>query len=232
VDIALLEHFLREDLNVKAKRVMAIIDPIKLIIDNYPEDKEEVFEVENNPENKDDGKREITFSKELFIERDDFMEEAEKKFFRLTVGGEVRLVNAYYVSCTHVVKDEEGNIIEVHATYDPETKGGWFPGIRKVKGTIHWVDAKTAVDLEVNLYDNLFIEENPGKKTGNFLDDVNPNSLAKVVAKGEASLKNAKAEEKFQFLRIGYFSVDNKDFVENNPVFNRAVSLKSSYKKK
>jgi glutaminyl-tRNA synthetase len=232
VDIALLEHFLREDLNLKAKRVMVVVDPIKLIIDNYPEDSEDVFEVDNNPENKEQGKRKITFSKEIFIERDDFMEDAPSNFFRLTVGSEVRLVNAYYVTCTHIVKDEDGNITEIHATYDPETRTGWFPGIRKVKGTIHWVDAKNAVDLEVNLYDNLFTAENPGKETGDFLDDINPNSLTKFVAKCESSLRNAKPQEKFQFLRTGYFNVDHKNFIENNPVFNRTVSLKSSYRPK
>jgi len=232
VDIALLEHFIREDLNTKAKRVMAVLDPVKLIIDNYPEDKEEVFEADNNPENKEEGKRELTFSKEIFIEREDFMEEAPKKFFRLKIGGEVRLKHAYYVTCTHIVKDDDGNITEIHATYDPETRGGWFPGIRKVKGTIHWVNAKDAVDLEVNLYDNLFNVENPGKETGNFLDDVNSESLVKVVAKCETSLRYAKPEEKFQFLRSGYFNVEHKGFVQNNPVFNRVVSLKSSYKPK
>ena len=232
VDIALLEHFLREDLNTKAKRAMVVIDPIKLIIDNYPEDKTEEFEIDNNPEDKSMGVRKITFSRELFIDRDDFMEDAPKKFFRLTIGSEVRLMKAYYVKCTHVVKDNDGNLLEVHATYDPETRGGWFKGIRKVKGTIHWINASDAVDLEVNLYDNLFNVENPGKETGNFLDDVNNNSLTKLVAKCEPSLKNALPEEKFQFLRTGYFSVDHKNFIKGNPVFNRTVSLKSSYKPK
>ncbi len=232
VDIALLEYFLREDLNKKSKRVMAVIDPIKLIIDNYPENKIEEFEIDNNPEDKSMGTRKVTFSKELYIDREDFKEEATKDFYRLAIGQEVRFMKAYYITATSVKKDDEGNILEIHANYDPETRGGWFKGIRKVKGTIHWVNALDAIDLEVNLYDNLFNVENPGKETGDFLDDINYNSLTKVVAKCESSLKNAKKEEKFQFLRVGYFNVDHKDFIEGNPVFNRAVSLKSSYRPK
>ncbi len=232
VDIALLEYFLREDLNKKAKRAMAVINPVKLIIDNYPEGKTEEFEIDNNPEDKSMGKRKVTFSRELYIDKDDFMENATDDFYRLAIGQEVRFMKAYYITATSVVKDEEGNILEIHADYDPETRGGWFKGIRKVKGTIHWVNAADAVDLEVNLYDNLFNVEAPGKETGNFLDDVNYNSLTKVVAKCESSLKKAQPEEKFQFLRTGYFNVDHRNFINGNPVFNRAVSLKSSYKPK
>ncbi len=231
VDIEQLEFAIRDDLNKIATRVMAVLDPVKLIIDNYPEDKVELFDAENNPEDKSSGTRKIPFSKELYIEREDFMEDAPKKFFRLTIGGEVRLKHAYYVKCTNIVKDDEGNITEIHCTYDPETRTGWFKGIRKVKGTLHWVSAKHAYDAKVNLYENLFSVKEVGKER-DFREDINPNSLKTIVAKVEPSLKDAKPEEKFQFLRKGYFTVDLKDSKEGAPVFNRTVSLKSSYKPK
>ncbi len=231
VDFAFLEYCLREDLNTNAQRVMGVVHPVKLIIDNYPEGKSEVFEVENNPEKPETGKREITFSRELWIEADDFMEVPEKKYFRMFPGNEVRLKSAYVVKCVGCDKDADGNVIAVHATFDEESRGGNTADGRRIKSTIHWVDAATALDAEIRLYDRLFTVEAPDLADCNYLDFINPDSLEIVKgAKVEASLKNAKPEDRFQFLRLGYFCADNKDFTADNLVFNRAVSLKDSYK--
>ena len=212
VDYAFLEHCLREDLNLRAQRVMAVIDPIKLIITNYPEDKVEEFEVENNPNRPEDGKRTVTFSRELFIERDDFMEEPVKKYFRLFPGNEVRLKTTYVVKCTGCKKDENGNVLEVYAEYDPETRGGSTPDGRKVRGTIQWADAKTCLDAEVRMYDNLFLDTDPDGTGKDFMECINPNSL-KVLknCKVENFLKDAEAPAFYQFMRLGYFCLDSKD---------------------
>ncbi|MBO7452752.1 MAG: glutamine--tRNA ligase/YqeY domain fusion protein [Clostridiales bacterium] len=231
VDFAFLEYCLREDLNANAQRVMGVVHPVKLIIDNYPEGKSETFEVENNPEKPETGKREISFSRELWIEAEDFMEVPEKKYFRLFPGNEVRLKSAYVIKCVGCDKDENGNVIAVHATFDEESRGGNTADGRRIKSTIHWVDAATALDAEIRLYDRLFTVEAPDLAECNYLDFINPNSLEIVKgAKVESSLKNAKPEDRFQFLRLGYFCADNKDFTSDNLVFNRAVSLKDSYK--
>ncbi len=231
VDFAFLEYCLREDLNANAQRVMGVVHPVKLIIDNYPEGKSEVFEVENNPEKPETGMREITFSRELWIEAEDFMEVPEKKYFRLFPGNEVRLKSAYVIKCVGCDKDAEGNVTAVHATFDEESRGGNTADGRKIKSTIHWVDAATALDAEIRLYDRLFTVEAPDLADCNYLDFINPDSLEIVTgAKVEASLKNAKPEDRFQFLRLGYFCADNKDFTADNLVFNRAVSLKDSYR--
>lgn len=230
VDYAMLEYCIREDLKLKRPRVMAILDPIKLVIDNYPEDQMEYLTADNNLENLELGTRQLPFGRELYIEREDFMEEPVKKYFRLFPGNEVRLMNAYFVTCTGCVKDENGNVTEVHATYDPETKSGsGFTG-RKVKGTIHWVAAKTAIQAEVRLYENI-VDEEKGKLNEDGSLNLNPNSLQ--VLKNcymEPSLKDAKAFDSFQFVRNGFFCVDCKDSTDGNPVFNRIVSLKSSFK--
>ncbi len=229
VDYAMLEYCIREDLKLKRPRMMAALDPVKLIIDNYPEDQTEMLTVANNLENEDMGTRQVPFGRELYIDREDFMEEPPKKYFRLFPGNEVRLMNAYFVTCTGCVKDENGKVIEVHCTYDPETKcGTGFTG-RKVKGTIHWVPAKEAVKAEVRLYENI-IDEEKGVYNEDGSLNLNPNSL--TVLKDcylEPSLKDAKPYESFQFVRQGYFCVDAKDSKEGAPVFNRIVSLKSSY---
>lgn len=230
VDYAMLEYCIREDLKLKRPRVMAILDPIKLVIDNYPEDQMEYLTADNNLENPELGTRQLPFGRELYIEREDFMEEPVKKYFRLFPGNEVRLMNAYFVTCTGCVKDENGNVTEVHATYDPETKSGsGFTG-RKVKGTIHWVAAKTAVQAEVRLYENI-VDEEKGKLNEDGSLNLNPNSL-RVLSNCymEPSLKDAKAFDSFQFVRNGFFCVDCKDSTDGNPVFNRIVSLKSSFK--
>jgi glutaminyl-tRNA synthetase len=230
VDYAFLEHCLREDLNENARRAMAVLDPIRLVITNYPEDKTETFELENNPQKPETGTRTVTFSRELWIEREDFMEVPEKKYFRLFPGNEVRLKTAYVVKCTGCEKDADGNVITVYAEYDPETRGGNTPDGRKVKSTIHWVDVKTAIDAEVRLYDRLFTVPDP--EAGDYIDELNPDSL--IVRKGckvEPWLADASKNESFQFLRHGYFCADNRDFTHDHPVFNRAVSLKDSYKK-
>jgi glutaminyl-tRNA synthetase len=228
VDIAMLEHAVRDDLSLKAPRTMAVLDPIKLVITNYPEDQVEYMESENNPDNPDMGSRMVPFCRELYIEREDFMEDPPKKYYRLFPGNEVRLRNAYFVKCENFVKDEDGNVIEVHCTYDPETKSGsGFTG-RKVKGTIHWVSARHCIDAEVRLYDYM-MEDQDYDKT-NFLEKLNPNS--KVVLKNcmvEPTMKNHKIGDRFQFLRHGYFIID-QDTTENKLVFNRIVQLKSSYK--
>jgi len=229
VDYAMLEYCIREDLKMKKSRVMAVLDPVKLIIDNYPEGQSEMLTVSNNLENEELGTREVPFGRELYIERDDFMEEPPKKYFRLFPGNEVRLMNAYFVTCTGCVKDENGNVIEVHCTYDPETKcGTGFTG-RKVKGTIHWVPAKEAIKAEVRLYENI-IDEEKGVYNEDGSLNLNPNSL--TVLKEcyiEPSLAGSKAYDSFQFVRQGFFCVDSKDSKPDALVFNRIVSLKSSY---
>jgi len=235
IDVALLEHSLRDDLNKKAPRVMAVLDPLKLVITNYPEDKEEFLSIENNPEDESMGNREIPFSREIFIEKDDFMEDAPKKFFRLTNGGEVRLKAAYIIKCEEVIKDNEGNITELRCTYDPDTRSGsgTEASKRKVKGTLHWVSAKHAVNAEVRLYDRLFNNEAPdGHKDVDFKEFLNPESL-KILSncKVEPGLKDAKPESKYQFQRLGYFCVDKKDSKPGNLVFNRTVPLKDSWSK-
>ncbi|WP_416200696.1 MAG: Glutamine--tRNA ligase [Thermocaproicibacter melissae] len=230
VDYAFLEHCLREDLNENARRAMAVLDPIRLVITNYPEGKTETFELENNPQKPEAGTRSVTFSRELWIEREDFMEVPEKKYFRLFPGNEVRLKAAYVVKCTGCEKDADGNVTTVYAEYDPATRGGNTPDGRKVKSTIHWLDVKTAIDAEVRLYDRLFTVPNP--EDGDYINELNPNSL--IVRKGckvEPWLADAKKNESFQFLRHGYFCADNRDFTHDHPVFNRSVSLKDSYKK-
>ncbi|MCH4191894.1 MAG: glutamine--tRNA ligase/YqeY domain fusion protein [Butyrivibrio sp.] len=228
-EYAMLEYCIREDLKPKAKRMMAVLNPVKLIIDNYPENQTEMLEIENNKEVSEMGMRQIPFGRELYIERDDFMEEPPKKYFRLFPGNEVRLMNAYFVTCTGCVKDAEGNITEVHCTYDPQTKSGsGFEG-RKVKGTIHWVSAKEAVNAEVRLYENI-IDEEKGVYNEDGSLNLNPDSITVIHdAKLEPALGKAAAYDKFQFVRNGYFCVDCKDSEENRPVFNRIVSLKSSF---
>ena len=229
VDYAMLEYCIREDLKMKRSRMMAVLDPIKLVIDNYPEGEVEYLDAANNLENEDLGSRKIPFCKELYIERDDFMEEPPKKYFRLFPGNEVRLMHAYFVKCVSFEKDENGNVTVVHCTYDPETKAGsGFTG-RKVKGTIHWVPAPYAVDAEVRLYENL-IDEEKGVYNEDGSMNINPNSLTVVQAKLEPALKDVKAYDSFQFVRNGFFCVDAKDSKEDALVFNRIVSLKSSFK--
>ncbi|WHH57568.1 glutamine--tRNA ligase/YqeY domain fusion protein [Petroclostridium sp. X23] len=232
VDIQLLEHCIREDLKMKKARMMAVLKPLKVVITNYPEGQIEYMNAENNQENPEMGSRKIPFSREIYIEQDDFMENPPKKFFRLFPGNEVRLMNAYFVKCEEVVKDEKtGEIIELRCTYDPETKSGsGFTG-RKVKGTIHWVSAAHAVKAEVRLYDHLFLEENEDSEA-TLMDgmNLNPKSLEVLESYVEPALAEAAAEEKFQFVRNGYFCVDSKDHTVDRPVFNRVVSLKSSYK--
>ncbi|MDQ5983647.1 MAG: Glutamine--tRNA ligase [Eubacteriales bacterium SKADARSKE-1] len=229
VDYSFLEHCLREDLNLNAKRVMAVLRPIKLIITNYPENKTETFEIENNPNKPEDGTRTITFSRELFIESDDFMKEPKKGYFRLFPGNEVRLKSTYIVKCTGCKTDENGNILEVYAEYDPATRGGNTPDGQKVKGTIHWVDSKTALNAEVRLYDNLFTVADPESEDKEFFEYINPDSLEVLRScKVENSLKDVTAPESYQFMRLGYFCVDNKDSKPGNLVFNRSVSLKQA----
>jgi glutaminyl-tRNA synthetase len=228
-EYAMLEYCIREDLKAKAKRMMAILDPVKLVIDNYPENTTEMLEIENNKEVPEMGMRKLPFSRELYIERDDFMEEPPKKYFRLFPGNEVRLMNAYFVTCTGCVKDENGNVVEVHCTYDPETKSGSGFNARKVKGTIHWVDASSAVNAEVRLYENI-VDEEKGVYNEDGSINVNPNSITVIKnAKLEPELANVTAGDKFQFVRNGFFCVDSKDSKEGALVFNRIVSLKSSF---
>ena len=230
VDYAMLEYCTREDLKLKKARTMAVLNPVKLVIDNYPEDQIEMLEVQNNLENPELGSRQVPFGRELYIEREDFMEEPVRKYFRMFPGNEVRLMNAYFVTCTGCEKDENGNITVIHGTYDPESKGGNSPDGRKVKGTIHWVAAKTAVKAECRLYENL-IDEEKGVYNEDGSMNLNPNSL--TVLKEcylEPSLKDAKAYDSFQFVRNGFFCVDAKDSKEDALVFNRIVSLKSSFK--
>lgn len=258
IDPKMLEHFIREDLKMKAPRTMAVLDPLKVVITNYPEGQTEWLEAENNSENPEMGSRQIPFSREIYIERDDFMENPPSKYFRLFPGNEVRLKNAYFVKCNDVIKDAEGNVVEIHCTYDPETKSGsGFIG-RKVKGTIHWVEATQAVPAEFRLYEPLILEEE-AEETANvsleepvegleddvtveasdtasevaeektFLDLINPNSLTIAHGYVEPNMKDAKPQDKFQFFRHGYFNVDTKYSQPGQPVFNRIVSLKSSF---
>ena len=229
VDYAMLEYCIREDLKLKRSRMMAVLDPVKLIIDNYPEDQIEYLEADNNLENESLGKRQVPFGRELYIDREDFMENPPKKYFRLFPGNEVRLMNAYFVKCTGFEKDENGNVTEIHCTYDPETKcGTGFTG-RKVKGTIHWVAAKTAKKVTVRLYENI-IDESKGVYNEDGSLNLNPNSLTVKECFVEPALAEAKPYESFQFVRQGYFCADARDSKEGAPVFNRIVSLKSSFK--
>lgn len=230
VDSQMLEYFIREDLQLKANAAMAVMRPLKVVITNYPEGQTEMLPVPNNAKNEAAGTREVPFSREIYIEQEDFMEVPVKKYFRLFPGNEVRLIGAYFIKCNDVIKDENGNVVELHCTYDPETKSGsGFTG-RKVKGTIHWVNAKTAIPAEFRLYEPLIlddVEENEGK---HFLEQINPNSLTILKGFIEPSVKGAKAQEKYQLFRHGYFNVDSKDSTTDNLVFNRIVSLKSSFK--
>jgi glutaminyl-tRNA synthetase len=230
VDFAFLEHCIREDLNKHAHRVMGVLNPLKVVIDNYPDDLVEEVDAINNPEDLSMGTRKLPFSKVLYIEKDDFMVDPPKKYYRLAPGREVRLRYAYYIKCVDFVKDEKtGEITEVHCTYDPETKGGSSPDGRKVQGTIHWVSAQHAVDAEVRLYDHLFNAENPGE--GDYKQYLNPDSLITVKAKLEHSLKDAEPGSRLQFERVGYFCADNKDSQPGKPVFNRTVTLKDTWAK-
>jgi glutaminyl-tRNA synthetase len=233
IDVALLEFCVREDLNKIANRVMGVLNPLKVVITNYPEGGEEWLEAVNNPEDESAGKRQVPFSKVLYIEQDDFMENPPKQFFRLSLGKEVRLRYAYFIKCEEVVKDADGNILEVRCTYDKETKGGNAPDGRKVKATLHWVSAQHAIESEIHLYDRLFKVENPSdvEEGKTYYDYMNPDSL--TVTKGyiEPFVKNAKAGDKFQFERIGYFCVDSKHSQAGKPVFNRTVTLKDAWAK-
>ena len=234
IDVAHLEFCVREDLNKLAPRVMGVLDPVKLVITNYPEGEEEWLEAENNPEDEAAGTRKVPFSRELYIEREDFKESANRKFFRLTLGKEVRLKNAYIIKGEDVVKDDEGNILEIHCTYDPKSKSGsgTEESLRKVKGTLHWVSIKHALKAEVRLYDRLFTEEAPdGVKDRDFLEFVNPDSLNTITGYVEPSLSTAEELDKFQFQRIGYFCID-KDSTKDHLVFNRTVGLRDSWAKK
>ena len=232
VDYGFLEHCLREDLNETAERTMAVINPVKLIITNYPEGKSEEFEIENNPNRPEDGTRKITFSRECYIEKEDYMDEPIKKYFRLYPGNEVRLKTTYIIKCTGAKRDENGELVEVYAEYDPESRGGKAPDGRKIKGTIHWVDANNCENAEVRLYDNLFTDPEPDVGEKNFMDYINPDSLVvKKNCKVEKSMNSVKAPKSFQFMRLGYFCVDNKDSEEGSLVFNRSVSLKDGFKK-
>lgn len=231
VDSAMLDHFVREDLKLKAPRTMGVLRPLKLVITNYPEGQVEWLDAEVNPENPEMGMRKIPFSREIYIEQEDFMEEPPKKYFRLFPGNEVRLKHAYFVKCEDVIKDADGRVTEIHCTYDPETKSGsGFTG-RKVKGTIHWVDASHALPAEFRLYEPLILDEEMAESEDKtFLDHVNANSLEVINGFIEPNLENIEAQEKLQFFRHGYFNVDSKHSVPGKPVFNRIVSLKSSFK--
>ncbi|WP_347373610.1 glutamine--tRNA ligase/YqeY domain fusion protein [Aequorivita sp. Q41] len=233
IDVSHLEFNVREDLNKKAPRIMVVLNPVKLIIDNYPEGKTELLEAENNPEDDSAGNREVPFSRELLIEREDFLEEANRKFFRLTLGKEVRLKNAYIIKGESVVKDAAGNITEIHCTYDPDSKSGSGSeaSLRKVKGTLHWVSAAHALPVEVRLYDRLFTEASPDtNKEKDFMEFINPDSLQVITGYAEPSIKNAAVEAKFQFQRLGYFVVD-QDSTSQKIVFNRTVALRDSWTK-
>ena len=229
MEIAKLESTLREDLNKRCERRMAVLNPLKVVITNYPEDQVETLRAVNNPENESDGKRDLPFSKEIYIEKDDFMEDPPKKFFRLSPGREVRLRYAYFITCEEVIKDSEGNIKELHCKYDPETKGGNAPDGRKVKATLHWVSASNSIDAEIRKYDRLFHKPEPDKED-NFMDAINPNSLEVLSnCKLEPSLMDVQIGESIQFERLGYFckDPDSKDF----PVFNQTVALRDSWAK-
>ena len=232
VDYSFLESCLRDDLNVNAKRVMAVLRPVKLTVTNYPAGQSEEFEVENNPVDENAGTRRVTFSRDLYIEQDDFMEEPVKKYNRFFPGNEVRLKGAYIVKCTGCVKDEDGNVTEVLCEYDPDTRGGDTPDGRKVRGTVHWVDAANCCDAEVRLYDMLFSDPEPDAPGKDFIDCLNPDSLETLTGcKAEKCLEDCTAADRFQFLRLGYFAPDCKDSVPGHLVFNRAVALKDSFKK-
>ena len=233
VEYAFLEHCIRDDLNKNANRVMAVLDPVKLVLDNYPEGQSEQFEVENNPEKPEEGSRSVDFSRELWIERDDFMEVPVPKYNRLYVGGEVRLKGAYIIKCTGCEKDENGNVTVIHADCDMASRGGNAPDGRKVKGTIHWVDSATAVDAEVRVYDNLFTDPAPDAADKDFLEFLNPDSLKVLTGcKLEKSLASATPRERYQFMRLGYFCADSRDSTPGHLVFNRTVTLKDSWAKK
>jgi glutaminyl-tRNA synthetase len=233
IDVALLEHCLREDLNKRAQRVMAVLNPLKVVITNYPENQVEELDAINNPEDTTMGVRKVPFSKELYIEQEDFMENPPKKFFRLSPGVEVRLRYGYFIRCTEVIKDANGKITELHCTYDPATKGGNSPDGRKVQGTIHWVSAEQALKIEVRLFDRLFTKENPEtlEEGHDFKENLNPDSLAIISAFGEPFLKKVKAGNKCQFERLGYFCVD-PDSTDDHKVFNLTTTLKDSWAKK
>jgi glutaminyl-tRNA synthetase len=234
LELAMLEHFVREDLNRRAQRVMAVLRPLKVVIDNYPEGQTEEMDAVNNPEDESAGKRKVPFSRELYIERDDFQEVPPKGYFRLSPGKEVRLRYGYFVTAQSVVKNEQGEVVEVHVTYDPATRGGNAPDGRKVKSTIHWVSAAHAINAEVRLYENLFSKENPNDvpEGQDFTANLNPNSLEIVTgAKLEPSLKSAEPGARYQFERLGYFCVDT-DSKSGAPVFNRTVALKDTWAKK
>ena len=231
MELALLEHLLRKDLNQRSQRVMAVIDPVKLVIDNYPADQTDELDAVNNPEDESDGTRKVPFSKVLYIERNDFLEDAPKKYYRLTPGREVRLRYAYLVTCTGCVKNNAGEVIEVHCTYDPATRGGTTPDGRKVKSTIHWVSAEHALECEARLYDNLLLDDQAvGEEDREFIDLLNPNSLEVREIKIEPSVRDAKPGAKYQFERVGYFCVDN-DSTPDKPVFNRTVGLRDAWAK-
>lgn len=232
-DYAALEYCIREDLKAQAPRYMAVLDPVKLVIDNYPEEQTEMLPVANNPENESLGSREVPFGRELYIEREDFMEDPPRKYFRMFPGNEVRLMNAYFVTCTGCEKDEAGNVTTVHCTYDPASRGGNSPDGRKVKGTIHWVAARSAIPAQIRLYENL-IDEQKADEQGSIYDEsgelyLNPDSLTVRQGYLEPAFAGAQAYQRFQFVRQGFFCVDPKDSTRENPVFNRIVSLKSSF---
>ena len=231
-DISLLEHSLREHLNQISLRVMAVLNPLKVVITNFPKDKTEHLDAKNNPENKEDGTRLVPFSREIYIEKTDFLEDAPKKFFRLSLDKEVRLLHAYYITCNKIIKNDQGEIIELHCEYDPKSKGGWTEDGRKVKGTIHWVSISHAINAQINLYNRLFNNENPLDDKSDFLNNYNPKSLKTVKnAKLEPSLKSAKLNSYYQFVRTGYFSLDKKS--SNDQLhFNQSVSLRDSWSKK
>lgn len=233
IDLSRLENALREDLNKRAERRMAVLKPLKVVLTNYPEGQVEEVDAINNPEDESAGKRKVPFTRELYIEQDDFKEDAPKKFFRLAPGKEVRLRWGYFIKCEEVIKDDNGNIVELHCTYDPDTKGGNAPDGRKVKGTIHWVSASHGVPVEVRLYDHLFnkLDPNEVEEGQDFLANLNPNSLEVIEAIVEPSLAEAEPGEKFQFERLGYFCADSKDSTKEKPVFNRTVTLRDTWAK-
>lgn len=232
IDMGLLESCLRDDLNENAPRVMGVIRPLKITLENYPEGQTETMEAMNHPQKPEAGKREVTFSKHLYVEQDDFMENPPKKFFRLGPGREVRLRAAYLVTCKEVIKNEAGEVVELVCTYDPETRGGNAPDGRKVKGTIHWVNAQDCIDAQVRLYDRLFKDENPESGGQDFVENLNPNSLEILEhAKLERSLETAEPEAVYQFERLGYFCLDSKDSTPEKPVFNRTVTLRDTWAK-
>jgi len=228
VDERNLEHFIREDLKLKALRTMAVLRPLKVVITNYPEGQTELLDAENNAENEEMGVRQIPFSREIYIERDDFMENPPSKYFRLFPGNEVRLKHAYFITCQDVIKDENGEVVELHCTYDPATKSGSGFNARKVKGTIHWVEASQAIPADFRLFEPLILDESKEEDTS-FLERINPNSLQVEQGFVEPNMKEAVGGDKFQFFRHGYFNVDPKDSTSEKLIFNRIVSLKSSF---